>query len=617
MDAVASAATATTLPVEKEDSKAGVVSGKVEPFQIEDDEHNEEGEFLNDEGGDKKSPESSPPEIDVQWTKGTVQAPAYRDGWFALAFVAQFLTVLGVAIAFGAEAVILLKGGADSGSRRLGAAYGLGRALKKKATEPSYDDDAEQFESLYDDDTTDNEGESYERAFGTSSASGESSSDGSDQPPPEAFFPFVVVASIIAAPVLSVLALGYMSRNAALLIRASLYVAIGLNVLFFFITLLAGVPGSAFIHALFAALLACYAKAIWHRIPYAASNLRSAIVAVKANMGVALVAFTSVPASIAWIFTWTFAFAGTLSQPFMYTETQVSNSSGSDWSGSESGTHTETTMSGLGIFVIFMYILSFHWTLQVISGVVRTTIAGVIGTWWFSPLEASSFCSSAVRDSFSRSLTYSFGSICFGSLIVAIVETLRAWLRSASRQRNGIVRLIAQCLLLYIERLIEYFNKWAFVYVGLYGYSYLEAGKSVMTLFRERGWTAIISDNLVNRTLYLACFAIGLLVAIIAVIAGLLTEVLGGWLGWLAVAAWIGFLIGFILSCIMMGVLSGSVDAIIVCYAEAPMEFKENHPELHAEMEETWTAAWPDLTVTPVAVAVPLGGPNARDAPLN
>lgn len=58
---------------------------------------------------------------------------------------------------------------------------------------------------------------------------------------------------------------------------------------------------------------------------------------------------------------------------------------------------------------------------------------------------------------------------------------------------------------------------------------------------------------------------------------------------------------------IMMGVVSSAVDAIIVCYAEAPNEFKENHPELSRELETTWEAAWPDMDFRGVAV-VSLGG---------
>ena len=83
------------------------------------------------------------------------------------------------------------------------------------------------------------------------------------------------------------------------------------------------------------------------------------------------------------------------------------------------------------------------------------------------------------------------------------------------------LRCIIDCLLMYIIRLVEYFNKWAFVYVGLYGYSYMDAGKNVMTLFKNRGWTTVISDNLVNRMLSVMCLGIGLVVALLALLVRL------------------------------------------------------------------------------------------------
>ena len=55
-----------------------------------------------------------------------------------------------------------------------------------------------------------------------------------------------------------------------------------------------------------------------------------------------------------------------------------------------------------------------------------------------------------------------------------------------------------------------------------------------------------------------------------------------------------GFIIGLILSGIVMGLLSSAVDSIIVCFAEAPIEFAESHPSLAQEMQTAWSAAWPE-----------------------
>ena len=90
---------------------------------------------------------------------------------------------------------------------------------------------------------------------------------------------------------------------------------------------------------------------------------------------------------------------------------------------------------------------------------IHATIAGVVATWWIVPNEANSFCSSAIFDSLKRTLTTSFGSICFGSLLVAIIQALRALANIARSQDNGILMCLAECILACIANLIEYFNK--------------------------------------------------------------------------------------------------------------------------------------------------------------
>jgi hypothetical protein len=46
----------------------------------------------------------------------------------------------------------------------------------------------------------------------------------------------------------------------------------------------------------------------------------------------------------------------------------------------------------------------------------------------------------------------------------------------------------------------------------VYGYSYLEAGKNVWTLFKAKGWTVIVNDDLIQNTLSLFNLIVGLAV---------------------------------------------------------------------------------------------------------
>jgi hypothetical protein len=79
--------------------------------------------------------------------------------------------------------------------------------------------------------------------------------------------------------------------------------------------------------------------------------------------------------------------------------------------------------------------------------------------------------------SFKRATTTSFGSICLGSLLVAVLETMRAILRWARGQRDNLAAYCLDILLNLIESLVQYFNVYAFTQVAIYGKPYVQAAQ--------------------------------------------------------------------------------------------------------------------------------------------
>lgn len=224
------------------------------------------------------------------------------------------------------------------------------------------------------------------------------------------------------------------------------------------------------------------------RIPFAAANLCTALTAVQSNMGLTFIAVIMLLLAMVWSLLW---FSGL-------------------------GDAVSTSNGG----VIFLLLVSYFWVHQVLTNIVHVTTAGTVATWWYVPLEAMSCWSRAIQDSFCRATTYSFGSICFGSLLVAVVQAMRAMVQMA-RQNDDmkILLCILECILAMIESIVEYLNKWAYVYVGIYGFSYLEAGKNVIQLFQNKGWGVIITDDLCDRALFLVSLSVGLLTGLVGWIA--------------------------------------------------------------------------------------------------
>jgi hypothetical protein len=91
-----------------------------------------------------------------------------------------------------------------------------------------------------------------------------------------------------------------------------------------------------------------------------------------------------------------------------------------------------------------------------------------MATWCYVEQEAQSCCSPGVYSSLYRSLTYSFGSICMGSLLEAFVTALRVMIQSARNQSNerddggfgAVLLCLLECIAKCLEDVLEYFNQW-------------------------------------------------------------------------------------------------------------------------------------------------------------
>jgi len=362
----------------------------------------------------------------------------------------------------------------------------------------------------------------------------------------------------------------------------------GLMMAYFFV--LGNIIGGIF-GAIFFAITCCYTKCVWSRIPFASINLLTACTAIRKNVGVILVSYFFVILAFGWTLLWAVSLMGVWDKVVTEQEQEYTDAGGNSY------TYTSAQANYGYLFLLF---LSYFFTHQVIQNTTHVTVAGTVGAWWFSP-DQSGCCASGMIGSLIRSLTTSFGSICFGSLLVAIIQALRALADSARNGDNQILVCIAMCILGCLESLLEYFNKWAFVYVGLYGYSYLEAGKNVFTLFKNRGWEAIIADDLVGNVFFILSLCVGGICAAIGYGAfdgdqelfanSVSPETVP------ATCAVLGFVAGLVLASILMSTIASAVNTVIVCFAEGPAEFEVNHPELSRQMRETWLRFYPDCGV--------------------
>ena len=173
---------------------------------------------------------------------------------------------------------------------------------------------------------------------------------------------------------------------------------------------------------------------VWSRIPFASVNLLTACTAVKKNCGVVFVSYLYVILAFGWSILWTIALAGVYDQVIV----TVNNNQ-----------QAEENYINYGYY--FLLFLSFFFTHQVIQNCTHVTVSGTVGSWWFSP-EHSGCCSGGVMGSVIRTLTTSFGSVCFGSLLVAILQATKAVAQAARGEEGGSFLLCIAEVSLHLSR---------------------------------------------------------------------------------------------------------------------------------------------------------------------
>ena len=402
---------------------------------------------------------------------------------------------------------------------------------------------------------------------------------------------FIVVACLSGAFAVatSALALLLMMAISRRLVQVALMFSIGMS--FAWGTIGIGLSPKSFVPISGIVALALsigYFFVVYDRIPFATANLRTALSGIRANLG--LVGVTFCFQAIALAVSIYYAFAGVgLYDAILFGDLNLS------------GWIKVLAFVGIGV--------AYYWTYQVLCHVVQVTVAGVIGSWWFKPeTEATSPCSKEIISSFQRSTVLSFGSVCFGSLFVGVVQVIRQFVEPMRPNRDETVFMclheclvcFQECLVSCIDGLAESFNPWAFTYVGLYGYGFLEAGHLATELFRRRGWSMIVTDDLIPNVLYILSLVIGGVTGLFAV----LVEVLGNY-NFVAmpqsssslVAFLTGLVIGLIVSSVLFGLIVSSVNTIIVLFAGSPVEFDRNHHELSHEMRSSWREVWPGCMI--------------------
>lgn len=251
-------------------------------------------------------------------------------------------------------------------------------------------------------------------------------------------------------------------------------------------------------------------------------------------------------------------------------------------------------VAGLLVFITF----AMYWISEWLKNTIHTTISGVYGSWYFHPQNPPR---GATRGALKRSLTYSFGSISFGSLIVAIIQFLRQ-VCSVARQSEAaqgnivatIMFCILGCLISLLEWAVQFLNRYAFSYIALYGKAYIPAAKDTWSMIKQRGIDALINECLIGPVLSMGATFVGYACALMSYLYLVFTKPEYNSEGsYTPVVVAISFLIGLQICNIFTTPISSGIDTIFVATAWEPGVLMAQHRELYEEM----VRVYPDVQI--------------------
>lgn len=235
----------------------------------------------------------------------------------------------------------------------------------------------------------------------------------------------------------------------------------------------------------------------------------------------------------------------------------------------------------------YLFIFGFFWVTTVLSGIVQVTVAGGMSCWYFT--RNTNLPYHPVYRSLGNALTTSFGSICFGALILTVVKFINYLLTQAKKNVNGnpiakFLIAVARCFCMCIEGLVKFINRFAYVYVAMYGDSFCASAKQVFNLMGRNGLMTVVLDTITQWVLFFGkIFGVALVCTITISYLQHHRD------GYVAVSTMsIIALSAYILLSLLCNVIGVGVDAVFVCY----MEDIERNGEL-SEMK-----ASPDLQST-------------------
>jgi len=241
--------------------------------------------------------------------------------------------------------------------------------------------------------------------------------------------------------------------------------------------------------------------------------------------------------------------------------------------------------------LLIYHLFGLLWVNAFIIAATQFVLASSTALWYFSQGTGQA-APATIRTSVKRLFRYHFGSIAFGSLILAIVQMVRlvlaymeAQARKMAGKENKIIVYTLRCLQCYVgcfERFIKFLNKNAYIQIALSGKAFCGAAKDAFVLIAGNPLRMGVVSSIGGIFVFFGKIFIAAITALIAFL------VLTNWDRYSEniyspfIPTLVIFIFAYVVGAVFMTVYGLAADAILACFIlDEQINKKSNAPPRH------------------------------------
>ena len=179
------------------------------------------------------------------------------------------------------------------------------------------------------------------------------------------------------------------------------------------------------------------------------------------------------------------------------------------------------------VYIAFM----FFWLIAFVNGLNEMTLSGAFGIYYWTRYENASKEQKnnlpffTLIKSFWRAFFFHFGTIAFGSLLIAIVSIIRVILElihSKTKKHEDTSKIAkflmccCKCCFCCLERFIKFLSRYAFIITAVYNLNFCRAAPKAFKLITINAVRIVVVDKIANFFLFLSNITITSAIGVLA-----------------------------------------------------------------------------------------------------